>query len=60
MHYEVAKSKHHQGEWRVEAIDNEGRVFVTIFSGPGAKERAQEYASWKSGLREPQLAQASH
>jgi hypothetical protein len=48
MNYEAAKSKHYLDEWRVEAIDSEGRVFVTIFSGPAAKERAKEYAAWKN------------
>ena len=45
--YEVAESRH---QWRVEAIDHDqdGQVFVTIFSGPEAKERAEEYAAWKN------------
>jgi len=47
MNYETVESKHYPDEWRVEAIDSEGRVFVALFSGPAAKERANEYASWK-------------
>lgn len=49
MLYEVVKSKHCPGEWRVEAINPEGdgEVYVTLFSGPMAKERAKEYAAWK-------------
>ena len=32
MHYEVVKSSQYPGHWNVEAIDNDGRVFVAIFS----------------------------
>ena len=59
MNYEAVESKHSPDEWRVEAIDNEGRVFVTIFSGPAAKERANEYAAWKNGVQQSQLAHAA-
>lgn len=36
--------------WRVEAINYEGdgEVYVAVFSGPGAEERAHEYADWKN------------
>lgn len=53
MHYEVAQSKQYPGHWNVEAIDGEGRVFVAIFSGPNASERAYEYASWKNSVLAP-------
>lgn len=59
MNYEVVESKHYPDEWRVEAIDNEGRAFIAIFSGPAAKERASEYAAWKNGVRERELVQAA-
>jgi hypothetical protein len=34
------------GDWRVEGKDHEnpGQVYIAIFSGPKARERAQEYA----------------
>lgn len=50
MIYEVVQSAHVNGEWRVEAIDYErdGEVYVAIFSGPHAEERAEDYAAWKS------------
>ena len=32
--------------------DNQGRVYVAIFSGPDAHERAQEYADWKTSMEE--------
>jgi hypothetical protein len=37
------------GDWRVEGRDfeNEGRVYIAIFSGPNARERAHEYLNWK-------------
>ena len=49
MEYEVLRSTN-RDEWRVEATDerNEGRVLVTIFSGPDARARAVEYAAWKN------------
>ncbi len=49
MTYEVVESKGFIGEWRVEATnhDGDGEIYVTIFSGPLAKERAREYADWK-------------
>lgn len=58
MFYEVAKDKTAIGDYRVEAINNsgDGEVFVTIFSGPDAKDRAEEYASWKNGAAELQKA----
>lgn len=59
MIYECAPSRLTPDEWVVEAIDHEseGEVYAALFSGPGAKERAEEYATWKnaayvaSGLR---------
>jgi len=59
MNHEVIASKHSLDEWRVEAIDSEGRVFVTLFSGPAARERAHEYAAWKNGVQERQLVHAA-
>ncbi len=49
LEYEVTPSPKQADEWRVEAInyDREGEVYVAIFSGPEAKERAEEYATWK-------------
>ena len=43
------------GDWRVEGRDreNEGQVYVAIFSGPKARERAQEYADWKISKEQP-------
>jgi hypothetical protein len=59
MNYEVLQSTNVQDEWRVEAVDNEGRVYVTIFSGPAARERANEYASWKNRAHERELSHAA-
>ena len=60
VQYEAVESAGHPGEWRVEAIDQEsdGEVYVTIFSGPKARERAQEYAEWKSASAGPRLKRA--
>lgn len=50
LYYECAPSRTTTDEWIVEAIDygSEGEIYAAIFSGPGAKERAEEYASWKN------------
>ncbi|HEV3334112.1 MAG TPA: hypothetical protein VG096_24165 [Bryobacteraceae bacterium] len=50
MHYEAFRDKQNQFDWRVEATNEEGdgEVYVTIFSGPDARERAEEYTTWKS------------
>ncbi len=49
MDYEVFEDRQSPGDWRVEAIniDGDGECYVAIFSGPQAKERAEEYAEWK-------------
>ena len=48
--YEVIASHNVPDEYRVEAIDyeNEGIVYVAIFSGPEAENRAKEYAAFKN------------
>jgi hypothetical protein len=48
MEYEVFEDKRQSQDWRVEAFDDDAGCYVTIFSGPDAKLRAQEYAAWKS------------
>ncbi len=50
MRYETVKDRHLPDTWRTEAIDfdSEGEVYVAIFSGPLAEERAREYARWKN------------
>jgi hypothetical protein len=53
MKYEVIESRTYPGHWNVEAIDQEGRVFVVIFSGPNASGRAYEYAAWKNSVYAP-------
>jgi hypothetical protein len=48
--YEPRQDTMHPEEWRVECIDaKSGDVFVAIFSGPVAEERAREYAAFKNG-----------
>ena len=52
LEYEVVRSRDAiaDSEYRVEAIayDHDGQVYVTIFSGPDARERAEEYAKFKN------------
>ena len=37
--------------WHVEAIGEDGEIYVAVFFGPEARERATEYADWKNGKR---------
>lgn len=49
LQYKAFQDKGNQPEWRVESVDSSsGNVFVTIFSGPLAKERAIEYSKFKN------------
>ena len=50
MNYEVVEGANH-GDWAVESIGDDGEVYVVLFAGPLAKERAMEYAEWKVGLK---------
>ena len=51
MFYEVVESRPYLGTSHAEAVDDERRVFVAIFSGPEAEQRAREYATWKNASR---------
>jgi hypothetical protein len=51
MEWTSFEDRHNPGDWHVEAKDNEGVVYVTIFSGPKSRERAEEYAAIKNGNR---------
>jgi hypothetical protein len=50
IEYEVFEDRVWAGDWRVEGFDytNDGQCYVTIFSGPDSKERAEEYFTWLS------------
>jgi len=51
MEWKCFEDKRNRGDWRVEALDfdDEGKVYVAIFSGPNAEDRAEEYAALKNG-----------
>jgi hypothetical protein len=55
MNWSCFEDELYVGDWRVEGRDheNEGQVYVAIFSGPQARERAKEYADWKSSKELP-------
>jgi hypothetical protein len=43
-----------RGEWRVEYFDEDGGCYVTIFAGPEAAQRAQDYSTaLKAGTLRP-------
>jgi hypothetical protein len=59
MKYQIQESEG-RGDYLVSAIDNEGEVCSALFSGPRARERAEEYAAWKnSELDAPKAAPQS-
>ena len=53
--YEMVKSENVPDEYRVEGIDyeREGVVYVALFSGPDAEQRAREYARFKNSQPQP-------
>jgi hypothetical protein len=60
MKYEVQESEETRAAFVVTAIEREGEVYSTLFSGPRAKERAEEYAKWKnSEVDTPKVAPQS-
>ena len=61
LRYETIEDKMSPGDYRVEAIDRQGdgEVYIAIFVGPDAKQRAEEYADWKSVAQRQTLSMAS-
>lgn len=58
LNWECAQSER-LGGWVVEAIGDDGEMYVAQFYGPQAKERAYEYQSWKNNVKlEPQHLRA--
>jgi hypothetical protein len=52
-HFEARQDRLDATSWRVEAIDynDDGVVYVAVFTGPKAEARAEEYANFKNGVR---------
>ena len=49
LRYETFQDQKTPEYWRVEAVDSRsGDVFVAVFSGPLARDRATEYAAFKN------------
>jgi hypothetical protein len=50
MKYQVEPSKEAPGDYVAVAINEDSRaeIFSALFSGPEAKQRAEEYAAWKN------------
>jgi len=50
-HFEVnlTQDAQNKGAWRVEVFDEDGSIFIAVFSGARAKEIASEWAAWKYG-----------
>jgi hypothetical protein len=50
----VVEDHRNEGEWRVEYFDDDGDCYAAIFTGPEAKQRAQDYAdALKAGRVKP-------
>jgi hypothetical protein len=44
---EVFPDKEYPNDWHVETTDRDtGDVFIALFSGPYAEQKAREYAKW--------------
>ncbi len=59
MKHEVFEAEDGSGDYIAEAIalPGEGEIFTAVFSGPDAKNRAQEYAAWQNQrTRRPEAA----
>jgi hypothetical protein len=49
----VFADKEFPNDWHVEMIDQDsGDIFVAVFSGPEAEERAREYANWQGSKQQ--------
>ena len=50
LEYEIHAPSGVGDGWHVETVDyqSEGELYVAVFYGSLAKERAEEYATWKS------------
>lgn len=56
MIWELTEDEEEPGDWRVEAVGEDGECYVTIFSGPFARARASEYKAWRNVPPEQRLA----
>ena len=57
MQTTVMADKEFPNDWRVEMIEAEtGDIFVAVFSGPDAEERAREYAQWQEAKQKRRIA----
>jgi hypothetical protein len=52
VRYEAFQDTDDLSNWRVEGIDSKaGDVYIAIFAGPHAKQRATEYSYFKNSMR---------
>ncbi|MFI5353758.1 MAG: hypothetical protein ACHQZS_12450 [Candidatus Binatales bacterium] len=58
MKYVAFEDGRNPGDWCVEAQDSQGRFLLAFFVGPDAKQRAEEYAAWKTGRAADHAASA--
>ena len=50
----IFADKEFPNDWHVEIIEQDsGDIFVAVFSGPEAEERAREYAQWQESKQHP-------
>jgi len=54
MQTTIFADKEFPNDWHVEIIEQDsGDIFVAVFSGPEAEERAREYAQWQESKQHP-------
>ena len=54
MKYHSVRETSSQGVWVAEADCEDGEVYTAIFVGKNARQRAEEYATWKNGTLDPE------
>jgi hypothetical protein len=46
LEWHVFEDKEFSGEWRVEAVGDDGECYITVFAGTYAEDRARTYCEW--------------
>ena len=59
LRHETIEDDIHPGDYRVEAIGDDGEIYTASFLSPDAQIRAQEYVDCKNSSQHSALAKAS-
>lgn len=53
MRYVAIRDTLYVWQWRVEALDDQGRKHLAEFSGPTCEQDAKDYADWMNQKHDP-------